>query len=146
MNRKMLTGWAASLVLIFTSMFAMAGETTTLKDIMQELRDNLLEISDGLLTDDFEQIQRGATGIAEHPQIPAAQIKLVAAELGAEMPAFKQIDTLVHNLALEIGVAARGRDNVTAMSAYQRMIEGCLSCHSTFKRRITSALAEAPDQ
>jgi hypothetical protein len=146
MNRKILTGCVTGLVLLIASTIAIADESTTLKEIMQKLRNNLVEISDGLLTDDFEQIQRGATGIAEHPQIPAAQIQLVAAELGPEMPTFKQIDTLVHNLALEIGVAAKTSDHRAAMSGYQRMIEGCLTCHSTFKDRVTAVLAEPPGQ
>ena len=146
MNRKIFTGLAAGLLTLFATTICVAGETTTLKEIMQELRNNLVEISDGLLTDDFEQVLRGATGIAEHPQIPAAQIQLVAAELGSEMPAFKKIDTLVHDLALEIGVAAKKRDRSTASSAYQQMIEGCLACHGTFKERVTAVLAEAPDR
>ena len=40
---------------------------------MQGLRDNLVEIADGLLTDDLELVERGATGIATHPRIPPEQ-------------------------------------------------------------------------
>jgi len=131
------------IALILAATFAMANDATTLKEIMQGLRNNLVEISDGLLTDNFEQVERGATGIAEHPQIPGAQIKLVAAALGSEMPAFKQLDTLVHDLAVEIAVAARARDPETALAAYQQMLEGCLACHSSYKKRITAVLASA---
>jgi len=145
MNRKIFTGLATGLLTLFATTIVIAGESTTLKEIMQELRNNLVDISDGLLTDDFEQVLHGATGIAEHPQIPAAQVQLVAAELGPEMSAFKKIDTLVHDLALKIGIAAKERDRTAAISAYQRMIEGCLACHGTFKERVTAAIAEAPD-
>lgn len=131
---------AASLAFIFAPAVAVTAEATTLKEIMQGLRDNLVEISDGLLTDDFEQVANGAEAIAEHPQIPAAQVQLVAAELGPEMPAFKQLDTLVHDLSLEIGVAARALDSDAAISGYQRLIEGCLACHRSYKDRVTAVL------
>lgn len=49
---------------------ALADETTTLQIIMQGLRDNLVEITDGLLVDDFELVERGASAIANHPRIP----------------------------------------------------------------------------
>ncbi len=58
------------------------------KEIMQELRDNVVEITDGLLTDDFTKVAEAALRIANHARIPPDQIQLVAAELGTEMAAF----------------------------------------------------------
>jgi len=144
MRRKILTGVTAMLI-AFMPLVAATGDAVTLKGIMQGLRDNLVSISDGLLTDDFELVATGATAIASHPQIPAKQVQLVAAELGSEMPVFKQIDTLVHDLALEIKAAAISLDHDAAASAYQRMIEGCFACHRTFKERVTTALSPAAD-
>ena len=51
---------------------------TTLKTIMQEMRLNFLDISDGFLLDDFEKIAEGALAIAEHPRIPPEQVQRVA--------------------------------------------------------------------
>jgi len=119
---------------------ALAGEATTLKEIMRGLRNNLVEISDGLMMDDFEQVARGAVAIAEHPRIPATQVQLVAQELGSEMAAFKQLDTRVHELSLEISAAARALDRNAAISGYQRMIEGCFACHDAYKERIAIVL------
>ena len=126
---------------LFIPATAMTADAVTLKTIMQGLRDNLVEISDGLLTDDFEKVSEGASDIATHPQIPAAQVKLVAAELGAEMLTFKQMDTLVHDLSLEIDAAAQASDWGTANSAYQRMFDGCLACHENYKERVVAALS-----
>jgi len=134
----------ASLVLIFVSTVAATDDATTLKEIMQDLGDNTADIAGGLLTDDFEKVALGATAIAGHPQIPAAQVQLVAAELGPEMPAFKQLDTLVHDLALEINAAATALDRETAISGYLRMIEGCLACHRGYKERVTAVLSARP--
>lgn len=143
MNRKQLIR-AAGLMLALAPTVAMTGDAPSLKEIMQGLRNNVVEISDGLLTDDFELVAQGAASIAEHPKIPAAQVQLVAAELGPEMAAFKQVDNLVHDLSLEIGTAARALDRDAAISSYQRMIEGCFACHDTYKERVAAALRPAP--
>ena len=144
MNRKRLIR-AAGLMLALASTVAMAGDAPSLKEIMQGLRNNLVEISDGLLTDDFELVAQGAASIAEHPKIPAAQVQLVAAELGPEMAAFKQLDNLVHDQSLEIGVAAKALDRDAAISSYQRMIEGCFDCHRTYKERVAAILRPEPE-
>ncbi len=131
-------------MLIFVPMVGMAGEASDLKGIMQGLRNNLVEISDGLLTDDFEKIAHGADAIAGHPRIPPWQVKLVAAELGSEMAVFKELDTLVHDLSLEISAAATAHDRDDAISGYQRLLEGCLACHSTYKERVAAVLSRTP--
>jgi hypothetical protein len=141
MIRKNLVG-LASLAFIWVPAIAITGDATTLKEIMQGLRDDLVEITDGLLVDDFEQVARGAMAIAEHPRIPAAQVQLVAAELGPEMAAFKQLDTLVHDLSLEISAAARALDRNAAISGYQQMIEGCFACHAAYKERVAAVLVD----
>ena len=143
MHRKILIE-AASLMLIFAPAVAMTGETNELKEIMQGLRNNLVDISDGLLTDDFEKVANGADAIAAHPQIPPWQVKLVAAELGSEMTTFKQLDTLVHDLSLKISTAATTHNRDNAMSGYQQLLEGCLACHSSYKERVAAVLSGAP--
>jgi hypothetical protein len=143
MHRIILVG-AASLLLIFAPSVSVTGEANDLKKIMQGLRNNLVDISDGLLTDDFAKIALGADAIAGHPRIPPWQVKLVAAELGSEMAAFKQLDTLVHDLSLEIKAAATTYDRDEAISGYQRLLEGCLACHSTYKERVAAALSRTP--
>ena len=141
MNRTRLTA-VASLLFIVAPTVTLTGEGSDLKQIMQELRNNVTDISDGLLMDDFERIERGATAISRHPKIPPAQVQLVAAELGPEMAAFKQLDNLVHDLSIEIGAAARLLDRDAAVSGYQRLIEGCLACHRMYKNRVSAVLSE----
>lgn len=144
MNEKRIRRTVA-LFWILLPAIAVTADSVTLKSIMQELRDDLVDISDGLLTDDFELVANGAVGIANHPQIPAAQVQLVAAELGTEMPAFKQLDTLVHDLAIEISAAAAAGNGDAAISGYQRMIEGCFACHRTYKERVAGVLNQEQD-
>jgi cytochrome c556 len=133
----------ASFVFVLAPTIALSSEPTSLKEIMRELRENLIEISDGLLVDDFEKIARGAIGIAEHPQIPAAQKQLVATELGEEMASFKQLDTRVHDLSLEIHAAAKALDRDAATSGFQQLIEGCFDCHYKYEERIAEILKDS---
>ena len=141
-HKKHLTHWARRIILalFLVPTAAQAGEPTTLQTIMQGLRDNLVEISDGLLTDDFELVDRGATAIANHPRIPPEQVQLVAKELGQEMPVFKQFDTRVHDLALEISAAAKSEVRAAAVSGFQQMVDGCLACHAGYKDRVAGVL------
>jgi hypothetical protein len=119
---------------------AVTGETT-LKEIMQELRRNFLEVSDGLLLDNFDRVAKGALAIAEHPRIPPEQIERVANELGPEMPVFKNFDVQVHELSLEIYKAAKEGDRVAAIDAYQGMVAACFDCHAAFRERVAAALS-----
>jgi hypothetical protein len=113
---------------------------TALLTTATALLDNLVEITDGLLTDDLELVERGATGIANHPRIPPEQVQLVARELGEEMPAFKQFDMRVHDLAVEIGAAARAGDKTAAIGRYQSLVNGCFGCHVAYKDRVANVL------
>ena len=115
----------------------------SLKEIMQDLRDDTAGIANGLLVEDFQAIADSAGRIASHPQIPAEQVQLVAAELGAEMAAFKQFDTLVHDLSLSIAAAAKEGDTSLAASHYHSMLDGCLACHASYRERVADVLANA---
>jgi len=128
------------LALFLLPTITLANESAALQKIMQGLRDNLVEISDGLLTDDYALVARGAMAIAEHPQIPPEQVQLVAQELGPEMPVFKQFDVRVHDLSLEISAAARAGDRAAAITGFQQMIEGCFACHTAYKDRVAAVL------
>jgi len=114
----------------------------TLKAIMQEMRLNFLDISDGFLLDDFDKIADGAIAIAEHPRIPPDQIERVATELGAEMPVFKNFDVQVHELSLEVYKAAREQDRAAAVAAYQGMVAACFDCHAAYRERVATVLNE----
>ena len=117
-----------------------------LKQIMQALRDDSVLILNGLLVDDFDMVAEAAAQIADHPQIPAKQIALVAAELGEEMGAFKQYDTIVHDLSLAIRSAALENNRSRAITNYQQMINNCLACHSSYRQRVADVLsAEVAD-
>jgi hypothetical protein len=111
-----------------------------LKEIMQGLRDNVFVIADGMFADDMDRIAQGAAGIADHAPIPKAQVQRIVAELGAEMPAFKQFDDRVHELSVSIISAAESKNSQRITTDFQQLINGCLACHSSYKQRVADAL------
>lgn len=143
MSKKRNSVASAMLCLALLPAVATSGNITTLKEIMQGLRDDFVRIGDGLLHDDFAEIASGARGIAEHPKIPPDQVKRVAAELGPELPAFKQMDKRVHDLSVRIRSAAESSDAEMALQSFLEMTEGCLACHTSYKDRVAAILSEA---
>lgn len=128
-------------ILLATITRADSGADPDLKQIMQGLRNDSVLVLDGLLTDDLEAVAKAAERIASHPAIPATQIALVAAELGVEMKVFKQLDMLVHDLALAIRSSAPDKDPNQAITEYQHMIGACLACHASYRQRVAKVLA-----
>ncbi|NCF24654.1 MAG: hypothetical protein GWP60_08960 [Gammaproteobacteria bacterium] len=131
----------ASLAIIVLPLTASTGELT-LKAIMQELRQNFVDVSDGFLLDDFDKIAEGALAIAEHPRIPAEQVERISEELGPEMAVFKNFDVQVHELSLEMYKAATERDRDAAVAAYQSMVRACFDCHSAYRERVAAILSD----
>lgn len=115
----------------------------TLKEIMQGLRDDVFIIADGMFIDDMDRVAKGAAGIAHHPSIPGNQVQRVAAELGPEMPAFKQLDIRVHDLSLSIISAAESQDRERISADFQQLINGCLACHTSYKERVANVLKDS---
>jgi hypothetical protein len=117
-----------------------AAEGPPLKQIMQGLRDQVLEIADGLLLDDWDQVRLAAAKISDHPPIPEQQLALIVAELGPEMAGFEHFDDTVHELSLSLAVAARESNREQAINDYQRLLNGCFACHDAYKDRVAMAL------
>ncbi len=130
------------LIAVLFSMTAHAGtdSDTDLKKIMQDLQSDSALVVEGLLIDDFDSVADAAARIVDHPRIPPEQVALVAAELGAQMPTFKQLDTLVHNTALSISAAAQDGDSASIAANYKSMLDGCLACHAAFRQRVSEVL------
>ena len=122
---------------------APSGEIS-LGTIMQELRQDFFDVSDGFLLDDFDRIAEGALAIAEHPRIPAEQVERISGELGPEMAVFRNFDVQVHELSLELYKAAKERDRDAAVAAYQSMVRACFDCHSAYRERVAAILSDTP--
>ena len=145
MKTHILTKAIGALLVPLTAL-AVAAEPTqepTLKEIMQSLRDDVFTVADGMFTDDMDRIAQGASGIAHHPSIPGKQVQRVAAELGPEMQAFKQLDIRVHDLSMSIISAAETQDRERISADFQQLINGCLACHTSYKERVANVLKKS---
>jgi hypothetical protein len=142
MHTGILTKMLGVLLVPLTALAVAAepAQEPTLKEIMQGLRDDVFTIADGMFTDDMDRVAKGAVGIAHHPSIPGEQVQRVAAELGPEMPAFKQLDIRVHDLSMSIISAAEAQDRERISADFQQLINGCLACHTSYKDRVASVL------
>lgn len=119
---------------------AQSKQENTFKNLMQGMLIDSLKINKAIFLDDFSTIEISADNIANHPK-PAMRIrKKIMMNLGTEMATFKQHDTVVHNIALEISKAAKAKNMPLVTSNYQRLTQGCLSCHSQFKQRVSEIL------
>ncbi|HNP36848.1 MAG TPA: hypothetical protein PKK10_13430 [Woeseiaceae bacterium] len=130
------------LALLASSSHTLAAEPT-LKEIMQALRDDLVQVLDGLLLDDPARIAIAAQRIADHPEVSVNDRQRVTAELQEEMAQFAGFDHQVHSLAVSIEAAARAEDLALVRAETRQLIDGCLACHSMYKNRIADVLSEA---
>jgi len=140
------SGWICAICVIAVSTAAVSATSPepSLKEIMQGLRVDLVEVTDGLLTGDFDQVVQAAARISQHPPISDAQAQLIASELGAEMAGFEQFDKIVHELSLSMTAAAKQRNRERTIADYQQMVNGCLACHTAYQSRVTAALGTRP--
>jgi len=115
--------------------------TNKLKLVMQGLLKDSHLLSEGIFYDDFTKIEKAAKNIADHPNPGMPTMKKVIGYLGKEMLQFKGLDGKVHNTAVEIAKAASNKDMKSVVSNYHELIDGCQSCHSQFKQRVSKVLA-----
>ena len=121
-------------------------KNSDLKIIMNGLLDDTKLLTEGIFLEDFTKIRLAANNIANHPKPSSETLKKVKANLAEEMGLFKGFDIKVHNASLEIAKSASNKDLVSVVSTYHKMIDGCLSCHSQYKNRISSVLNSSAEE
>ena len=66
-------------------------------------------------------------------------MKLMKA-MGTEMARFKANDSIVHNAAVNMTKNAQQKNIQGITDDFKTMIDGCVSCHSEFKTRVSAIL------
>ncbi len=110
--------------------------------VMQGLLTDSQQLTAGIFYEDFVKIEQAAKNIADHPNPGKPTMKKVMGHLGKEMPTFKGLDMKVHNTAVDIVKAAGEKDMQAVVASYHQLIDGCQSCHSQFKQRVSKVLAQ----
>ncbi|WP_114327357.1 cytochrome c [Candidatus Colwellia aromaticivorans] len=148
---------ATSLVILTTANFSMANDAVSsdaviadtvkekaaegsLKLVMRGLLKDTQQLTAAMLNEDFTLIAAKAKIIADHPKPSMATRKKIMKTLGADMAKFKANDDVVHNAAVEIVTNAEQKNINGVGENFKKMIGGCLSCHSTFKNRVSEIL------
>ena len=116
--------------------------TLPLKEIMAGLERDLAEVASGFWIEDLTMISAAATRVADHARVPPEQMARIQSTLGDEFPAFVQMDGRVHDAAVELAAAAESARSVSELlPGMVEIQEGCVSCHSAFRARVSEALA-----
>ncbi|MEN8145237.1 MAG: hypothetical protein ABFS14_09830 [Gemmatimonadota bacterium] len=111
---------------------------------MQGLESDIAAALHGLWLDDHEAVETAAARIAHHPRVTAEEMVAIQEALGEEFAAFVQQDQNVHRAAVELAEAAAASAPVSELFNGSVLIqEGCVSCHTQFRSRVSEALAAA---
>ncbi|MDZ7805581.1 MAG: hypothetical protein U5K71_00525 [Gracilimonas sp.] len=110
-----------------------------LQTIMRLIYADIQIINEGIYTENYDLIEKGATAINEHPALSDETRSFVKKTLGNRMQAFGQYDKVVHDTADSLKVAAIDRNMESILENYQIIQQGCVSCHSSFRNEIKLA-------
>jgi cytochrome c556 len=120
---------------------APADTTKPLRPLMVGLAQDMDRIATGLWYEDYDLIEQGARGIAQHPKIPPGQVATIKTALGDQFSAFVEYDKTVHRTATELVAAAEARDWSAVLKTHERLQRGCVSCHSAYRDQLRPVLA-----
>lgn len=133
-RRNPVPGMIASACLVLAAGSAHAAEPLALQQIMKDLGNHMQIITDGVSRGDWEQVEKTAPLIANHPQPPFSEKMRILGFVGTDMAKFKAYDGETHDQALAVGKAARAKDGPGVILAFQKLQTSCYSCHSEFRK------------
>lgn len=136
-NRNFIFNISASASLLFVISGAQAGEPLALQQVMRDLGKNMQVITDGISRGDWEQVEKTAPLIADHPQPPFSEKLRIMSFMGTNMGKFKAHDGETNKQAQAVGKAAKTKDGQGVILAFQQLQTSCYSCHSEFRKPFT---------
>lgn len=106
-----------------------------LRKIMKDLGGNMQTVTNGILMEDWQLVEKTAPLISDHPQPPMSEKLRIMAFIGMDMGKFKGYDTKVHEAADSMGQAAKAKDGAAVIAAFNSVQTACYGCHKDFRRR-----------
>lgn len=111
--------------------------TPKLKDLirqeMTQISDSMKEIGTAIATGDHETVADHAARISAGFILKRSLSEQDKKDLkSAVPPAFLQLDAAFHQTAEKLTEAARNRDPAREGALFSKMMENCVSCHSTY--------------
>ena len=129
-----------SFIALTASSYAEREKKNKLQIVMQNLLQDTQDIVRGMMLEDYTIISEAADRIAAHPA-PGLGIKIkLMRTMGGELFKFKALDGAVHDRAVSIRKASRVKDMGLITIEYNRLLNGCQSCHTQFKTKISNIL------
>ena len=137
--RACLTAAAISTLLVgaCAQAWADAGDKTeplALRQIMQELSNNMQTVTDAISREDWEAVATVAPLIADHPQPPLAEKTRIMRFLGSDAGKFKSHDQKTHQAAGALKQAAESGDGPAVIASFATLQNTCLACHQNFRK------------
>jgi hypothetical protein len=113
---------------------------------MRGLESDLADLAHGFWIEDHGIVRDAALRIADHPRVPPEQLTAIQAALVDEFPSFVQQDQGVHDLAVALADdAGSSVPTQDLFAGYLQIQQGCMSCHTAFRGRVSEALVDTDD-
>jgi len=107
-----------------------------LREVMQMISADMLQIVRGISEKNFELIADKAKSVAYHKEPPIKQRQALLLELGFELPKFKGHDNDVHSASMAMKTAAEKLDMAGVIENYGKALNACVACHDNYRERI----------
>ncbi len=140
MKRSLFTAYALSmgLTLLVPGAPALAeaepAQPLALRGIMQDLGRHMQTVTLGISREDWALVEKTAPLIAEHPQPPLMEKARILRFVGTDIGKYKGHDHKTHEAAHELAQAAKNKDGMAAIAAFQSIQTGCYGCHREFRK------------
>jgi len=122
------------LISIISVASAQDNEPLALRKIMQDMGDNMQAITDGISLEDWDQVNKNALLIADHPQPPFGEKFKILRYIGTDARKFKKYDGITHDAASELGLLAKQNKGSEVIQAFAKLQKSCFECHQTFRK------------
>ncbi len=116
----------------------------SLREVMQQLGQDLQQLQAALVDLDFPAVAAAATTIADHPTPSMRERGRVISTLGSDMGHFKAADGRVHDDAVALAAAATAGDAARSRELHRDLVAGCMACHAEFRDRLKAAAETTP--
>ena len=105
-----------------------------MRGIMQDLGRHMQTATLAIAREDWALVEKTAPLIASHPQPPLMEKTRILTFLGTDMGKYKSHDRKTHEAAHELAQAAKNKDGMAAIAAFQSIQSGCYGCHREFRK------------
>ncbi len=111
------------------------GQPKTLLEAMVNLGQEMQNITTGIVSENWSEVEKSALHIADHPRPPMSERMRIMSFLGSDKSKFKNYDKKTHATARIIAKAAADHDGARVISEFAILQQSCLNCHQNFRKK-----------